>query len=339
MSLYKVGVIGLGHLGRSHALAYQKIPQAQLVSLFDTDQARAQNLARELNVSWAKRLGELLRAVDAVSVAVPTSVHHRIAMECLQRGIHVLVEKPIATTLEEADELISVAQHSGVVLQVGHIERFNPAFLQIAQMPLMPMFIESHRLAPFTPRGADVAVILDLMIHDIDLALTLVPKEIVAVEAAGVSVISESEDIANARVTFSNGAVANLTASRITPKPMRKMRLFQRDTYISIDFLDRSVEIYRLTDPGSQVNEKDQPLGALAQTALLARGRSVICERPRLKKKDALLSELAAFLKSIHDRQRPVVSGEDGRRALALALRVLRRLQEHAMAAQEPQKP
>lgn len=335
MGSYRVGVIGVGHLGRYHALTYAQRSDVCLVGLFDINKARAQDLARELNVPAVADLDELLESVDAVSVAVPTSAHHQVVKRCLLRGVHVLVEKPIATSLEEADDLIVSAQRAGVVLQVGHIERFNPAFRAVAKMNLKPMFIESHRLAPYTPRGADVAVILDLMIHDIDLVLSLARGEVTAVEAVGVAVVSDSEDIANARVTFSNGTVANLTASRITPKAMRKMRFFQRDAYISADFLNRSVEIYRLKGTGSTEDVEDQPLGPLVQIALLSKGRSVVCERPRLGQEDALALELSAFLNSIGNGETPAVSGQEGREALDLALKVMSRVQEHAHWIQE----
>lgn len=329
MESCKVGVIGVGHLGQCHAQAYAQLSNARLMGLLDADLVRAQNKARELNVPALADLDELLEVIDAVSVVVPTSAHHRIAKRCLEKGVHVLVEKPIAITLEEADDLIASAQRAGVVLQVGHIERFNPVFLTMSEMNLKPMFIESHRLAPYTPRGGDVAVILDLMIHDIDLALALIPGEVCGVEAVGVPVLSESEDIANARVTFSNGTVANLTASRISPKAMRKMRFFQRDAYISADFLNRSLEIYRLKSQGPQSDGEDQPLGPSAQTVFLSKGQSVICERPKLEQKDALALELCAFLNSIRSGEKPAVSGEDGRKALALALEIMKHLQEH----------
>lgn len=335
MAPIKVAVIGVGHLGRCHALAYAQCPQAQLVGLLDADESRARNQGQELDVPVVTDLDELLTNVDAVSVVVPTLAHHSIAKKCLQRGVHVMVEKPISTTLEEADDLIDGAQRAGVILQVGHIERFNPAFLAVAKRNLDPMFIESHRLAPYTPRGADVAVILDLMIHDIDLALSLVPGSVSGVQAVGVGVLSASEDIANARLTFSNGTVANLTASRISPKAMRKMRLFQRDSYVSMDFLNRSVEIYRLQSRESTVKEADQPLGALAGTALQERGQWVVCERPQLEQKDALAMELHSFIDCIRKGDRPVVSGQDGREALALALKVMMRLQEHVQRIQE----
>jgi len=335
----KVGVIGVGHLGRCHALAYAKCPQARLVGLSDANEGRAREQGRELGVSAVADLDELLAEAEAVSVVVPTSAHHRIAKRCLQKGVHVLVEKPICTTLEEADDLIAQAHRSSVMLQVGHIERFNPAFLAVVKQRLNPMFIESHRLAPYTPRGADVAVILDLMIHDIDLILALISSEVKSVQAVGVGVLSSSEDIANARVSFANGTVANLTASRISPKAMRKMRFFQRDSYVSADFLNRTIEVYRLQSRTSLQDGTNQPLGASAQTALQEMGQSVVCERPQLEQRDALALELDSFLNCIRKGNKPVVSGQEGRNALALALKVMARLEEHAHWIQELHRP
>jgi len=275
-------------------------------------------------------MDQLLSMVTAVSVAVPTQAHHRIVTQCLARGVHVLVEKPIAADLEQADDLISLAHKAGVILQVGHLERFNPAFQAISKLTLEPLFIESHRLAPYTARGADVAVILDLMIHDIDLVLALITSPVEEVQASGVAVLSDSEDIANARLAFSSGAVANLTASRISAKAMRKMRLFARDTYVSADFLDHAVEIFHLQRKEPTIDVQDHPLGPLAQEALLSRGHSIVCHRPHLDRSNALELELQSFLGSIQKGQPAVISGQDGRRALQLALRIIASIEEHA---------
>jgi predicted dehydrogenase len=325
-----VGVVGIGHLGSFHARAYQQLPEARLVGIYDADGEKAHQQADKLGVTAAADLDQLLAMTSAVSVAVPTSAHHRIATRCLQAGVHVLLEKPIATTLEEADDLIQQAQKADLILQVGHIERFNPAFLALSDMRLRPVFIESHRLAPFTPRGADVAVILDLMIHDIDLVLALVNLPVRTVEAAGVAVLSESEDIANARVTFSNGAVANLTASRISSKAMRKLRLFGSDTYASADFLNHEVEIFRLRRDGQPADEGQHPFGDVVQEILLSKGQTIVCQHPALEKTDALQLQLRSFLESIQGHRPVVVSGEDGRKALQLALEIVDRLTEHA---------
>ncbi len=325
-----VGVVGVGHLGSFHARAYQHLSEARLVGIYDADGQKAQQKAEGLGIKAITDLDQLLEMTTAVSVAVPTNAHHRIAARCLQAGVHVLVEKPITTTLEEADDLIQQAQKAGLLLQVGHIERFNPAFLALSDMKMKPVFIESHRLAPFTPRGADVAVILDLMIHDIDLVLALVNQPVRSVEAAGVAVLSSGEDIANARVTFSNGTVANLTASRISTKAMRKLRFFGPDSYISADFLNRSVELFRLRRDRQPASSSEHPLGDVVQEILLSKGQSIICQHPEMKTGDALQLQLKAFLESIQERRPAAVSGEDGRRALKLALDIVDRLTEHA---------
>jgi len=330
MDVTDVGVVGVGHLGTFHARAYKRLPRARLVGLYDADGGRAEKLAQELGVAATTDLDQLLDTAQAVSVAVPTSAHHRISSHCLQSGVHVLVEKPISTTLEEADDLIRLARQADRLLQVGHIERFNPAYLALAEMQLKPVFIESHRLALFTPRGADVAVILDLMIHDIDLVLALVDLPVRSVEAAGVAVLSRGEDIANARVTFDNGTTANLTASRISTKAMRKMRLFGPDTYASADFHHHEVEIFRLRRDEALADQGQHPLGDVVQEILLSKGQTIVCQHPALKKKDALELQLSSFLESVQGHRPVAVSGEDGRRALQLALDIVDRLTEHA---------
>lgn len=325
-----VGVVGVGHLGTFHARAYHHLKQARLVGLYDADSRKAQKLAREFGIQATDDLDQLLSLTRAVSVAVPTSAHHRIASRCLQAGVHVLVEKPISTTLEEADDLIRQAEQAGLLIQVGHVERFNPAFLALAEMQLRPVFIESHRLAQFTPRGADVAVILDLMIHDIDLVLALVDLPVRSVEAAGVAVLSAGEDIANARVTFSNGTTANLTASRISTKTMRKLRLFGPDTYASADFYNHAVEVFRLRRNGGPADAGEHPLGDVVQEILLSKGQTIVCQHPALKKVNALQMQLNSFVDSIQQHRPAAVSGEDGRKALKLALDIVDRLTEHA---------
>jgi len=231
----KVGVIGVGHLGRHHTRVYRQLPQAQLVGVHDIDSEKAQKVAKEFDTRYFENLDDLLERTDAVSLVVPTTIHYALACDILDQGKNLLIEKPITETVKQAEELVSLAGAKNVILQVGHIERFNPAFKAIENLKLEPKFIESHRLAQFNPRGTDVAVILDLMIHDLDLILSLVKSEVKRIDAAGVSVISDSEDIANARLTFENGCVANITASRISARPLRKMRLFQRNSYISLD--------------------------------------------------------------------------------------------------------
>ena len=244
----RVGVVGVGHLGKIHARLWKERQDVDVRGIFDIDPERAAAVGSELGLRCADSLPELLSAVDAIPIATPTSTHAAIAEMALRNRVHCFIEKPITARYEESILLIGIATELGLTIQVGHVERFNPAVLALAGRTVVPMFIESHRLAQFTPRATDVAVVLDLMIHDIDLAHYLVRSSVKEVHASGVAVVSDTIDIANARLVFENGCVANLTASRISQRPMRKMRLFQRDAYISLDFAKPSVEIFRISD-------------------------------------------------------------------------------------------
>jgi len=325
----KVGVIGVGHLGRHHTRVYRQLPQAQLVGVHDIDSEKAQKVAKEFDTRYFENLDDLLERTDAVSLVVPTTIHYALACDILDQGKNLLIEKPITETVKQAEELVSLAGAKNVILQVGHIERFNPAFKAIENLKLEPKFIESHRLAQFNPRGTDVAVILDLMIHDLDLILSLVKSEVKRIDAAGVSVISDSEDIANARLTFENGCVANITASRISARPLRKMRLFQRNSYISLDFLERSVEIYKLVDTNSvsvEEKEKETVVGNLPTGEV---GKTIVYEKPEIESEDMLTSEIVSFLDAVKNRTHLKVSGEDGKRALEVALEIVDKAKEH----------
>ena len=329
MEKVRAGVIGVGHLGKHHARVYSEIPEAELVGVYDTDSEKAQNVAKEFDTRHFEDLSDFLERINAVSLVVPTTFHHSLACDILDRGRNLLVEKPITETVRQADELVSLAKAKNLILQVGHIERFNPAFKAIENLGLEPKFIESHRLAQFNPRGTDVAVILDLMIHDLDLILSLVKGEVKRIDAAGVSVISDSEDIANARLTFANGCVANITSSRISARPLRKMRLFQKNSYISLDFLERSVEIYKLveTDSVSEAEkEKETVVGNLPTGEA---GKTIVYQKPEIEKEDMLTSEINSFLDAVKNVTRPKVSGEDGKRALEVALEIVSKAKEH----------
>ena len=315
-----VGVVGAGHLGRFHALNYAQMPGAELVGVTDIDQEKAQRVAEETGSRAFASLDELLKNVEAVTLSVPTDQHFELGMRILDSGVHILVEKPVARDLIEADGLIDRSRGKGVVLQVGHVERFNPAFRALEGLELCPRFIESHRLAPFNPRGTEVSVILDLMIHDIDIALSLVKCPVDQIDASGVAVVSDTTDIANARLRFSNGSVANLTASRISHKKMRKMRLFQKETYVTIDFLDRRTEIYQLAEIDSDAGQ------VLGEIGVGDRKRSIICRRPEIPEEMGLYKELEAFIDTIRGGHPPAVSAEEGRDALAVAMRILENL-------------
>jgi predicted dehydrogenase len=302
----RCAVIGVGYLGKFHAQKYVTLPDAELVAVVDPNQQSALQLAKELGCRACADLSEILDQVDAVSIVAPTTLHHQMASDCLRHGIHVLVEKPITTTLAEADELIELAQENKCILQVGHLERFNAAVLALGKtLDQSPLFIESHRLAPFNPRATDVNVVLDLMIHDIDIILDLVKSEITDLRASGAVVLSDSIDIANARLEFANGCVANVTASRVSQKSERKMRIFQKEAYLSIDFQDKALDSYRKGD-----NEMFPGIAEITH------------ERSANENGDALFEEIKDFLRVIQTGETPTVSGEDGRRALETAIKI-----------------
>ncbi len=305
MSRITTAVIGVGYLGKFHAQKYAQIPGSQLIAVVDTDSRAARAAA---TAHGAEALGDyrhLLGRVDAVSIVVPTSLHYEVARDFLTHGSHVLVEKPMTRTVSEAQALIELARAHGRTLQVGHLERFNNAILDLDRVLQKPLFIESHRLAPYKPRGTDVSVVLDLMIHDIDIILNIVRSDLERIDASGVPVLSDAVDIANARLVFENGCVANVTASRVSLKTERKMRVFQHDAYISIDFQDRVLSVHR---KGSGEMFPGVP--------------EIENEQFRYEDGDALRTEIELFLQAVRDGTEPVVSGEDGKRALEAAIRI-----------------
>jgi predicted dehydrogenase len=309
----RTAVIGVGYLGRFHAQKYTQLEQSRLVAVVDADAAAASKVGTELGVPAVGDYREILGKVDAVSLAVPTPLHHPIGRALLEQGIHVLVEKPIATTVAEARELIDVARANRCTLQVGHLERFNPAILAAAGRLKELRFVESHRLAPFKLRGTDVSVVLDLMIHDIDLIQELVGAPIESIDAVGASVFSSEIDIVNARIRFRGGCVANTTASRISMKQERKLRIFQDDAYLSIDLQQKILTVIRKKDAA--------PVESPAQVSI---------EEDSFDQGDALLAEIEAFLRSVRAGSPPVVSGEDGLRALETAMQITRLVQQSA---------
>ncbi len=314
--IIKVGVIGVGHLGRAHAKWYQSLEGCELAGFYETNVDRAQSVSRELNCRAFESLDEFFNAVDAVSVATFTSQHFETARAALTAGCHCLVEKPITTTSAEAEALIELADRKQLVLAVGHIERFNPAVDSLRAFDLRPRFIEAHRLAAFNPRGADVAVILDLMIHDIDLVLHLVPSQIARIDAAAVAVVSATDDIANARLTFENGTVANLTASRISLQSMRKMRIFQESSYFSLDFAKKTADIYRL-DNGEFLDEAVRiPMGAS--------GKEILYTQVPAGEVDMLRLELEAFVNKVRfpSAKSILASGACGLASLEIAEKI-----------------
>ncbi|MDY0262060.1 Gfo/Idh/MocA family oxidoreductase [Syntrophotalea acetylenica] len=306
MSALRAAVIGVGYLGRFHAQKYAALTDVELVGVADVNREAAERVAAEVGCAAYADYRELLDRIDVVSIVVPTRLHFAVAREFLAAGRHVLVEKPITETVDEADELIAVARQQGVLLQVGHLERFNPAIVALNGELHKPMFIESHRLTPFRGRGTDVNVVLDLMIHDIDIILNMVQSELVAVHASGVPVLSHEVDIANARLEFASGCVANVTASRVSRDAMRKVRVFQSDGYFSIDYQKRRIAVCRKGGDG-------MALPGLPGITMNEKG---------FAESDALRDEIAAFVAAVRTGTSPVVAGEDGRRALAVALQI-----------------
>lgn len=312
----RIGVIGAGSLGYHHIRLLRDVPGARLVGFHESRAERAAQVASELGVEAVAALDELLSRVDAVTVVVPTPAHHAVARRALERGVHVLIEKPIASTLAEADDLLEAARASGALVQTGHVERFNRAIRAALPHIDEPRFVESDRLAPFNPRGSDVAVVLDLMIHDIDLVRTLVGGRVNSLAASGVPVLTPSVDIANARLTFDTGAVANITASRVSRERVRKLRIFQRSGYLSLDLGQGSGEFYRLR-------------GGLDAAAIASAPRRLeeYMEHVSLVAPDEdaepLRLELESFVAAIAGRAPVIVTGDDGREALALALRIM----------------
>jgi predicted dehydrogenase len=315
-----VGVIGVGSLGYHHARILREVAGAEMVGVYDVSAERAAQVASELGVRAFASPDALLGAVEAAVVAVPTTEHAEVALAAIERGVHLLIEKPIASTLEEADRILAAAAERGVLVGTGHVERFNAALRACEPYLDGPRFIESHRLAPFNPRGTDVAVVLDLMIHDIDLVLGLVDGSVTSVDAVGVPVLTPSVDIANARLRFESGAVANITASRVSRERMRKLRLFQPSGYLSLDLGSGTGEFLRLRNGVA--------LGQIASGQIQLEN---IVERVELAGDgtEPLRAELEAWIAAVRGEGRLVVSGEDGRRALAVALEIVRRTEEH----------
>ncbi|MFZ4633698.1 MAG: Gfo/Idh/MocA family protein [Saprospiraceae bacterium] len=321
----RIGLLGTGHLGKIHLKCILATSCWELAGFYDVNDAQAKQAAEQYGAHRFETVDELLNAVDAVDIVTPTPAHYDLARRALLAGKHVFIEKPVTETLAEGKKLLALAQKTGLKVQVGHVERFNPAFTALQGMELNPMFIESHRLSVFQPRGTEVSVILDLMIHDLDLVLHLVKADLKKLSASGVAVLSDTPDIANVRLEFANGAVANLTASRISMKQMRKMRLFQPDHYLSLDFLDKNVQIVRLFEqaapnlpPQDQLMEFDTHKGK----------KWLHLQMPESEPVNAIQRELETFHESIVNDTTPIVSLEDGFRALKVAHQILKAIEE-----------
>ena len=325
MKKLKVGIIGTGHLGKLHTKLFKEIDNCDLLGIYDQDPGKADAAGKEFGVKVFDTREDLFNSIEAVSVVATTSAHHEIAKSALEKGIHVFVEKPITVKIEEAEELVALAASKKLNLQVGHIERFNPALVSLEKYNLDPKFIQTDRLAQFNPRGTDVAVVLDLMIHDIDIILSLIKSDVKNISASGVAVVSDNIDIANARIEFENGAVANVTASRISQKKMRKMRMFQRDNYISLDFTTGVAEVFRLVSPQEMSEGHFLSFGEMG---VGEKKKFVVYEQPEMKELNALKHELQLFTDSVLNKTKPIVSGEDGLKALKVAETIIKKIEE-----------
>ncbi len=314
--MLKVGVFGVGHLGKFHLNNWKEIADIKLVGFYDPDDNNAFDVAEKYGLKRYKDPSALMNACDIVDIVAPTTVHHQLCKMAILKSKHVFVEKPLANTMAEAKEIVKLAKEANIKFQVGHVERFNPALLAVKDYDLQPMFVEVHRLAQFNPRGTDVSVILDLMIHDIDIILSLVKSNVKNVLANGVNVLSDTPDIANVRIEFDNGCVANLTSSRISMKKMRKMRLFQKDSYISIDFLDKKAEIIKYKSPEDK--------NVFAFDIETNHGKKTIAiSAPAIKENNAIKMELESFTDAIKNNKTTVVSEVDGYRAMEVAHQIL----------------
>jgi predicted dehydrogenase len=314
--MLKVGVVGCGHLGKIHVKLLSQSENYKLIGIYDKDNEESIRVSNEFKCTSFESFDSLLDSVDVIDIVAPTPFHFNYAKQAINKNKHVFIEKPVCTTSKESEELIKLGELNKVKIQVGHVERFNPAFTKVESEISKPMFIESHRLAKFNPRGTDVSVVLDLMIHDIDIILKTVDSKVRDILSSGVSVISETPDIANARIEFENGCVANLTASRVSLKNMRKTRFFQTGKYISVDFLNKESEVVEIDSDNNAI-----PI----MTLELANGikKNIVFNKPKIKENNAILDELNSFAESINKNKIPKVNITDGHNALYIALKII----------------
>ena len=316
--LIKIGVFGAGHLGKIHLKLLNESKIFNLIGFFDVNTEHSVKIEKEFGYKYFNDSNLLLESVDAIAIITPTKFHYEIAIKCIEKNKHIFIEKPITYTVEQAEKIVKFSKEKKIIGQVGHVERFNPAFNSIKKIIGNPMFIESHRLSEFNPRGTDVSVVLDLMIHDIDIVLSLISSKVKNITSSGVSVISDTPDIANARIEFQNGAVANLTASRISLKNMRKLRFFQRETYISVDLYNKKVEVVKMIDAPKKLDEF-----ALTLENAEGKKKQILFDSPKVSNHNAILLELENFADSIINGKKPIVTLEDGMDALKIAYSII----------------
>lgn len=336
MHRLKVAVVGVGHLGKEHARVYAEMPGVELFGVVDIQRKQAEKVAQQYNTCYFLNYKDIIDKIQAVSIAVPTKSHYAIAKDFLQHGVHVMIEKPMTGTVLEARELIDISKAKGLVLQAGYIERFNPAIAAIKRLSVNPKFIECHRLSPFTFRSADIGVVLDLMIHDIDILLYITNSKVKKFDAVGVNVISDKEDIANVRIQFQNGCVANVTASRVSITPMRKIRLFSEDSYISIDYQKKDALIYKKSPELTlkSLNISNTNVSTIADLKSYVFGDLLKIEHIKMDDYEPLKKELESFVDCIVNHKEPVVSGEEGLRAIEVANDILREIEKNLKITQ-----
>ncbi|MFH2142369.1 MAG: Gfo/Idh/MocA family oxidoreductase [Bacteroidota bacterium] len=320
--MLKIGVLGAGHLGKIHIKLLKDIKEFELVGFYDPDHKKAEEVSKEFNIKFFSQPDDLYQLVDSIDIVTPTISHFECATRALKLSKHLFIEKPITNTIEEAEALIKLSHEANVKVQIGHVERFNPAYIAALPYFCNPMFIETHRLALFNPRGTDVPVVLDLMIHDLDIVLSTINSNIKKINASGVAVVSDTPDIANARLEFDNGCVANLTASRISMKNMRKSRFFQKDSYISVDFLTKEVEILKM----KSLEGEPDPLSITIDLGNEKGKKEIIFEKPKIIPNNAIREELLSFYNSINENSKPLVCLQDGYNALNIAYQILEKM-------------
>ena len=318
--MIRIGVLGAGHLGKIHLRQIKEIPLYELIGFYDPDIAMSKAASAEIGVKYFENMDDLISNVDVVDIVTPTLSHFDCAVQAIKKGKHIFVEKPLTSKVEEGKKLVELVRSANVKCQVGHVERFNPAFIAAQEYDLHPVFIESNRIAQYNPRGTDVSVVLDLMIHDIDIILYLIRSEVKSISASGVAIISNTPDIANARIEFENGYVANITASRASLKNERKMRLFQKNAYITINFLDKKVEIYNIKDIEGQPSN---PFAIIIDPGQGKPKKEISMINPKIQEINAIRHELLLFAESIKNNTEPVVTIEDGFKSLKLAHQIL----------------